>query len=164
MILEENYYEIGETLDSVEAVLIHDNRPFERLDNEVHFSSSISFTELHGHVAMREDKSSLGFSYIFEQKVPAAKRMEVAALICILNESMWLGHFEINSMDDNIVWRHVVGLIGRTDPEPAEIASIMAAGLEACERFYPAFNFLLWAGKTPEQAAQAAMFETMGEA
>jgi hypothetical protein len=44
------------------------------------------------------------------------------------------------------------------------VAAILAAGVEACERFYPAFNFLLWAGKTPEEAAQAALFETAGEA
>jgi len=164
MMLSDNYFENGETLDSVEAVLINDNRPFERHDNEIHFSSSITFTELHGHIALRDDKSSFSVAYIFEQKVPAAKRTEVAALICLLNEAMWLGHFEINSVEDNIVWRHVVSMIGRSDPEPAEVAAILAAGVEACERFYPAFNFLLWAGKTPEQAAQAALFETLGEA
>lgn len=164
MNLDENFYENGETLDSAEAVLSADNRPFERIDNEIHFTASISYTEMHGHINLREDGSSLALSYIFEQKVPATKRADVVALICLLNESLWLGHFEINSMEDNIVWRHVVSLIGRADPEPQEFAAIMAAGIEACERFYPAFNFLLWAGKTPQQAAQAALFETTGEA
>jgi hypothetical protein len=75
-----------------------------------------------------------------------------------------LGHFELSSDDNALSWRAVVPLIGRDTPEPAEVAAILAAGVEACERFYPAFNFLLWAGKTPEEAAQAALFETAGEA
>ena len=34
----------------------------------------------------------------------------------------------------------------------------------AVDRFVPAFNFLIWAGKSPEEAMDAAMFETDGEA
>jgi hypothetical protein len=164
MNLEEETYELGEVLDSAEAVLCADSRPYERLNNELHFATSISYTEMHGHIAMREDKSSVGIAYVFEQKVPKAKFLEVLQLIGLLNESMWLGHFEINSMEDNIIWRHTLALIGRPDPEPQEFAAIMAAGVEACERFYPAFNFLLWAGKSPREAAEAALFETAGEA
>ncbi len=164
MLLDEEFYEIGETLDSAEAVLSAENRPFERIDNEIHFTAAISYTEMHGAFNLREDGTSLALSYIFEQKVPTGKKADVVALICLLNEALWLGHFEINSLEDNIVWRHTISLIGRSEPEPQEIAAIMAAGTEACERFYPAFNFLLWAGKTPFEAAQAALFETSGEA
>ena len=164
MNLEEEIFEVGDALDSVEAVLCADNRPFERLTNEIHFAAAISYTEMHGHIAMREDKSSIGIAYVFEQKVPHNKRHDVETLICILNESMWLGHFEINSNEYNIIWRYTISLIGRPDPEPQEFAAIMAAGVDACEKFYPAFNFLLWAGKSPQEAAEAALFETLGEA
>lgn len=164
MKLQEEFFETGETLDSIEAVLVSQNRPFERLEQEIHFSASTSYTEMHGHFSIRDDKTSCALSYIFEQKVPNGRRADVHALICILNETMWLGHYEINSLEENIVWRHTISLIGRQEPEPQELAAIMAAGAEACERFYPAFNFLLWAGKSPQQAAQAALFETLGEA
>jgi hypothetical protein len=33
-----------------------------------------------------------------------------------------------------------------------------------CERFFPAFQFLLWGGKSATEALQAAMLETVGEA
>ena len=33
-----------------------------------------------------------------------------------------------------------------------------------CERFYPAFQFVLWGGKTPADALEAAMLECRGEA
>ena len=33
-----------------------------------------------------------------------------------------------------------------------------------CERFYPAFQFAIWGGKSPAEAIAAAMLETMREA
>ena len=160
----EDLFDEADALDSVEAVLSADTRPYERLDDELHFAASITYCDLHGIFAARDDAPSLSLSLIFDLKAPRMRRGDIAALLTLLNEALWLGHFELSSDDNALSWRMVVPLIGRMTPEPAEVAAILAAGTEACERFYPAFNFLLWAGKTPEEAAQAALFETAGEA
>jgi hypothetical protein len=157
-------FEDADTLDTIEAVLSSDNRPYERMDDEIHFAAGISYCDLHGIFSAREDVPSVTLSLIFDLKAPRMRRGDVASLLALLNEAIWLGHFEMGSDDNALSWRIVVPLIGRDGPGPGEVAAILAAGVEACERFYPAFNFLLWAGKTPEEAAQAAMFETAGEA
>ncbi|MGV8841182.1 MAG: YbjN domain-containing protein, partial [Bauldia sp.] len=36
--------------------------------------------------------------------------------------------------------------------------------IEACERYYQAFQFVVWAGKTAAEALATVMFETVGEA
>ena len=36
--------------------------------------------------------------------------------------------------------------------------------MQAADRFYPAFDFLINGGKTPEDAIAACMFETVGQA
>ena len=36
--------------------------------------------------------------------------------------------------------------------------------IHACERYYPAFQFVVWAGKSAPEAMSAAMFDTEGEA
>jgi hypothetical protein len=41
---------------------------------------------------------------------------------------------------------------------------MVASALHACERYYPAFQFVVWAGKSAHEAMSAAMFETEGEA
>ena len=41
---------------------------------------------------------------------------------------------------------------------------LLDIAVEACERFFPAFQFVIWAGKTAREAIDAAMFETAGEA
>jgi len=55
-------------------------------------------------------------------------------------------------------------LLDRVEPEAGEIRAILAAGLDAVNMFVPAFNFVIWAGKTPNEALQGALFETTGEA
>lgn len=163
-LVDDHYFEDADALDVVEAVLSADNKAYERLDEEMHFAASITYCDLHGVFVVREDAPSLALSLIFDLKAPRMRRGDIASLLCLLNEAIWLGHFELSSDDNALSWRMVCPLIGRDTPEPAEVAAILAAGLDACERFYPAFNFLLWAGKTPEEAAQAALFETSGEA
>lgn len=160
----DDLFEDADALDTVEAVLSADSRAYERLDEEVHFAAAMTYCDLHGVFVAREDAPSLALSLIFDLKAPRLRRGDITSLLALLNEALWLGHFELSSDDNALSWRVVVPLIGRGGPEPAEVAAILAAGVEACERFYPAFNFLLWAGKTPEEAAQAALFETAGEA
>jgi len=33
-----------------------------------------------------------------------------------------------------------------------------------CDRFYPAFQFVIWGGRNPEDALAASLLETQGEA
>ena len=40
----------------------------------------------------------------------------------------------------------------------------LSAALDACERYYSAFQFVAWAGAGAHEALEAAMFETAGEA
>ena len=41
---------------------------------------------------------------------------------------------------------------------------MMRCALDACERYFPSFQYVIWAGKTANEAIEGAMFETMGEA
>jgi hypothetical protein len=55
-------------------------------------------------------------------------------------------------------------MLDRISPDPGEVAAILAAALDAADQFLPAFNFVVWAGKSPEEAVNAVLFETHGEA
>jgi len=41
---------------------------------------------------------------------------------------------------------------------------MLAAAIHACERYFPSFQFVVWAGKSTAEALEAAMFDTVGEA
>jgi len=57
-----------------------------------------------------------------------------------------------------------MSLPGGERPTLAQAASMIDAAVEAADRFYPAFDFLMRGGKSPEEALAACMFETVGRA
>jgi hypothetical protein len=85
-------------------------------------------------------------------------------LLSLINQRVWLGHFEVWAEDGEIVFRHALSLPGGERPTLAQAASMIDAAVEAADRFYPAFDFLLAGAKSPDEAMAACMFETVGQA
>ena len=44
------------------------------------------------------------------------------------------------------------------------VEELIEIAITECERFYPAFQYVLWAGYEPKQAVEATLFDTAGEA
>ena len=97
-------------------------------------------------------------------KVGTEKRAAIYESIGLINEQLWLGHFEMWSGSGLIVFRHAA-LVSEGDGLSFEQAEAIAeAAIEECERFYPVFQFVLWGGKSPSEAIAAALIDTAGEA
>ena len=62
------------------------------------------------------------------------------------------------------MFRHALVLAGGVEAPAGNAKSLLDAALDACERYFQAFQFVVWAGKTAREALDAAMFETAGEA
>ena len=91
-------------------------------------------------------------------------RTQAYELVALINQRVWLGHFELWVEDGEIVFRHAMSLPAGDRPTLAQAASMIDAAVEAADRFYPAFDFLIKGSKTPEDAIAACMFETAGQA
>jgi hypothetical protein len=50
------------------------------------------------------------------------------------------------------------------DASSKQCEAVLEAALDACERYYQAFQFVVWAGKGAREAIDSAMFDTSGEA
>jgi hypothetical protein len=112
----------------------------------------------------RSEDQVLQFLAFPDIKVAAEKRSAIHEALCLINEQLWLGHFELWSGSGLIVFRHAA-LVGQSDSLSFDQAEAIAeAALEECERFYPVFQFVLWGGKSPSEAISAALIETAGEA
>ena len=46
----------------------------------------------------------------------------------------------------------------------AQCETLIRLGVESCERYYPAVQYVCWAGKTASAALESSLLETMGEA
>jgi hypothetical protein len=83
--------------------------------------------------------------------------------MALINEQLWLGHFDLWKEDGLLLYRHGLLLAG-ADTHVGQCEALLKAALEACERYYQSFQFVLWAGKSPEDALAATMLETQGHA
>jgi hypothetical protein len=114
----------------------------------------------------REDDNVLQFMAFPDIKVPDHQMGSVYETLGLINEQLWLGHFELWSVGGSILFRHAV-LIDTAD-EPGlgldQAETLIEAAVDEVDRFYPVFQFVLWGGKSPKDAIAAALVETRGEA
>jgi hypothetical protein len=166
LFLDDEVEQSLDPMDTVEAVLASDDRfSSERAeDGDVHFSFKCSSGETVGYFSYRQELPALLFTLGFDLQAPVSRRDEAIKLAGAINENLWLGHFDVWSDDGTIIFRHAMPMIGRDEISVGEVQAMLAAALDAAERFQPAFHFLILAGMPAVDAAQAAMFETCGEA
>ena len=151
-------------VDLVEQVAAVHDWPTERT-NEDELTMTIAGTWADYHVSLnwRTDLESLHIACAFDFKVPDTRINEIYRLVAQINEQLWLGHFDIWASDGLIMYRHGLMLNGAT-ATPSQCEALLRTALEACERYYQAFQFVVWAGKDSRHALASAMFETEGRA
>ena len=110
------------------------------------------------------ENESLHVSCSFDLKIPARRRPEIVALVHLINAQLWLGHFDVWSHDDIVMFRHAHCLAGGAQASDAQCSTIVNAALSACENYFQAFQFVVWAGRSAREAMDMAMFETHGTA
>ena len=114
----------------------------------------------------RDDDRVLQFLAFPDVKLIEGKAAAVYETIGLINEQLWIGHFELWAGDGSIVFRHAL-LLENGDESTLSLdqaETLVEAAVSELDRFYPVFQFVLWGGKSPKDAIIAAMVETHGEA
>jgi hypothetical protein len=166
LILDDEADIVIDPMDTVEAVIASDDRfSTERAeDGDLHFTFKCGWGEVAGYFSYRAELPAMLFTLGIDLQAPVSRRDEAMKLAAHINENLWLGHFDVWSDDGTIIFRHAMPMIGREDISVGEVQAMLAAALDAGERFQPSFHFLILAGMSAEDAAKAAFFETAGEA
>ncbi len=157
---------LADPMDMIEAIVGSDDRfSVARADDgDVQFCFQGVWTEAAGYFSLRDELPAVLYTLGFDLMAAPDRRTDAMRLAAMINENLWLGHFDVWSDDGSIVFRHSLPMIGRDELSAGEVQALLAAGLDAAERFYPAFKFVIEQGHSPEEAVAAAMFETAGEA
>ena len=99
-----------------------------------------------------------------EIRVPDEKRAAAEELLSLINEQMWLGHFDLWSNGGVLLYRNGTMLGDEGLLSLSQAQALVEIAVEECDRFYPAFQFVLWGDKSPRDALEAAMVDPAGEA
>ncbi len=154
-----------DALDAVERVMMASRLSFERMgDEDITGSLAGGWCDYQLWFAYRADLDVLHFASGFDMGIPDGRRPAVGALVNLINESLWIGHFDLWAEEGQPTWRHALLLRGTQGVEDSQIVEVVTVGVAECERFYPAFQQVIQAGLPPEDAFEAALMEPRGSA
>ena len=153
-------------LDLIEQMFDSSGWPYERVgEEEISASVKGDWCEYHLRFFWREEGSILQTACFFDIKVPEAKRPQIYETLALMNERLWLGHFEMWRDDNVLLFRHAS--ITEDDDGSGSFErceTLIETALSECERYYPVFQFVIWAGKSPQEAIETALLDTVGNA
>lgn len=133
-------------------------------DKELHIMLPGVWRDIGLWFTWRAELSTLQMGAPLDLKAPVGRLEEASHLITMVNERLWVGHFDLWADDHSIVYRNSAVLPEDGCLEISQGEALIRAAKEAVDRFYPAFNFLIWGGKSPDDAFKASLFETAGNA
>jgi len=152
-------------LDVVERLASLRDWIFDRAEaDEMSVSVSGRWADYHIAFTWIEDVEALHVACAFDLKVPDRRRQDLLQLISRINEQLWVGHFDLWSRENVVMFRHALLLAGGADPTHGQCETMLRVAVEACERYFQAFQFVMWAVKSAKEALDAVLFETEGEA
>ncbi len=131
---------------------------------EITLTRQGSWGNYHLYMAWLEEMQIMQFCCVYGFSVQNAKQAQLHELLSLLNERMWLGHFEYDSAEQSVLFRHNMRVIEQEQNIGQQIDDLMQIAIEQCEKFYPAFQFVLWGGKSPAEAIEACLLPVAGHA
>jgi hypothetical protein len=63
-----------------------------------------------------------------------------------------------------MVYRYGLVMAGGQGVSPDQVDTLIRAAVLSAERFYPAFQLVIWGDRTPKEALQVAIAEAYGRA
>jgi hypothetical protein len=152
-------------IDMLERTVEQNGWAFERSGrDELNLSVAGRWSDHHFSFSWREDLQSLHLSSAFDMRITdSVRRSHVSDLLMYVNARLWIGHFDLWPEDGTIVFRHAM-IFPDARASASQCEALLNLALEACEHYYPAFQFVLWGGKSAEEAVAAAVLECAGQA
>ena len=152
-------------LDMIERIVEVNEWTFDRRnDQEMAAQVPGRWCDYSLYFSWNEELEAMHFTCAFDMRVPEERRREVRELLSLINEKLWLGHFGLWQDEGLPMFRHALPLRGLSGPSTELIEDLLDTALVECERFYPAFQYVIWGGKSPLDAIAAALVDTVGEA
>lgn len=155
----------GNPIDLVEEIVIANDWAHDRAsEDELIVEIPGRWCDYRLYFLWQEELTALHFSCGFDMKVPKRRRGVFYELLALANERLWLGHFDLAAGDSAPSFRYAMLLRGVSGATSEQVADLVDIAVCECERFYPAFQLVVWGGKGADDAMATAMIDPIGEA
>ena len=128
-------------------------------EDEIHLTLTGLWCQHDVVIAWDRETESLHFYLALDGRAPGGRKDEICRLLSLLNERLHAGHFDFWGNNGALVYRNTQSLRGGAVLKTEQAQDLIASALDAAERGYPACQYVLWAGKTPEDALTSALVD-----
>ncbi len=152
-------------LDVIEEVINNQGWRLNRLqEEEIAAEYHGRWCEYSLHFAWSREIQALHFTCAFDLRIPQEKTNDVNNLLALINDRLWLGHFCVWQEEVLPMFRHAFPLRGTDCLEVQQAEDLLEIAITECEKFYPAFQYVIWGNKKPNEALEASILEPIGQA
>ncbi|HUG61061.1 MAG TPA: YbjN domain-containing protein, partial [Methylomirabilota bacterium] len=118
-------------VDSIELIAAQNDWSFERSgEDEITVSVQGNWCDYHVSFSWMEDIEALHLACAFDLKVPERRRAEVQQLISLINEQLWIGHFDLWNSEGVVMYRQALLLSGGAEPNSQQAERLLSTAIE----------------------------------
>lgn len=152
-------------IDIVETLAEYNEWQFDRVgDDQIAMAVEGQWRTYSITLAWSPHDETLRMICTFEMDPPEDKLPALHAALNEVNDQCWAGAFTWWGEQKLMVYRYGLLMSGGQDASPEQVDAIITAAVLAAERYYPAFQLVLWGDRTPRDAMQVAIAEAYGRA
>jgi hypothetical protein len=167
MALSEQYLDADDLhpIDLVEHIAAHHEWEFDRIaDDQIAMAVEGQWRTYSITLAWSAYDETLRLICTFEMEPPEDRLPAIYDTLNRVNDLCWAGGFTFWAEQKMMVYRYGLVLAGEQIAGPEQVDTMISAAVKSCERFYPAFQLVTWADRTPADALQVAIAEAYGRA
>ena len=152
-------------IDVVEEVIYSKKWTFSRADDyELVAEIASKWCQYRFYFTWSEQIRAISLTVTFDLKFPHAKIKDAQELLALINEKLWIGHFDITSKNGIPAYRHTVLSFPEDEVLHHQLENLVDIAIYECEKFYPAFQLVLFEDSDPGRALAISTFDTIGVA
>ena len=152
-------------IDIVEDVIYQKKWNFSRADDhELVAEISSQWCQYRLYFNWSEDIRAMSFTVTFDLKFPQTKLNKAYELLGLINEKLWIGHFDITNKNGIPAYRNTVLSSSNNDFIHKKLEDLVDIGIYECEKYYPSFQQVLFEEQSPLEALKLSSFDIIGRA
>ena len=152
-------------LDFLEEIVVDNSWPHNRVnENTLYVEIGGQGCDFFLSLAWSQDSNLLQYTFTYNMKIRDDSYDSLCNLINIINRQLCFGHFELWMEDGWIIFRNSIFAKYEKDSLQDQISQIFSLSISECEKYYPAFQFVLFEDINPAKALYLSTFDTIGRA
>ncbi len=152
-------------IDIVETLAENNSWDFDRIaDDQIAMAVEGQWRTYSITLAWSAYDETLRLICTFEMEPPEAKLPKLYEALNRINDNCWAGAFTYWRDQQLMTYRYGLVLAGGQTANPEQIDRLIGTAVMAAERYYPAFQLVVWGDQDPEDAIQVAIAEAYGRA